>query len=79
MELTDKDFDMVNKVRMDILETSSWYDGKPHLTLEQEEILEWALEFMKRYEKRHGKYKDRADEEGRTDTSEVNQNGDQRS
>lgn len=35
-----------------LIESTEWFDGKPHLTPEQEDALQWAKDFMDRYEKK---------------------------
>lgn len=40
----------------ELVESTTWFDGKPHLTPDQEEALQWAKEFMERYEQKHRKH-----------------------
>lgn len=36
-----------------LIESTTWYDGEVHLTPEQEDALEWARDFMRKYEHSH--------------------------
>lgn len=40
-----------------LIESSTWYDGEPHLTEEELDTLQWAKEFMDRYEQKQRKLK----------------------
>lgn len=52
MEITD--YEGVKKLHDELIESNSWFDGKPHLTPDQLDALAWAKTFMERYEKKHG-------------------------
>ena len=36
-----------------LIESTTWFDGEAHLTLEQEEALEWARKFISDYGRKH--------------------------
>lgn len=46
-------FEGVKALHEAVISHSSWFDGKSHLTPAEEDALQWAKEFMERYERKH--------------------------
>lgn len=52
-EATKEEYEGVKKLSELLVESTCWFDGKPHLTPEEENALQWAKEFMDNYERKH--------------------------
>lgn len=48
-------YEGVRRLHDELIESTTWFDGEPHLNEDQLDALQWAKEFMEKYERKHKK------------------------